>query len=208
MRNLILGLLAFVFVSGTVPGAMANDAPVTAMPTSHTPAEAEKPLPSFFPKSYDLGIYTLVVFGLMMLILYWFAWPHISAGLAAREATILNARDEAIKSQREVEELRAKLKAEYAQANEKIRAMMEEARRDAEALRAKEKEAGAKDAANERERAKREIESAKEQALQELYQTSIQLASLMSSKAIRREMSIDDHTRLLDDSLKEIQASV
>ena len=208
MRNLLIGLLAIVFALGIVPVALGDDPPEPVMPTSETPAQAERELPSFFPQSYDLGIYTLVVFGLMMLILYWFAWPHISAGLAAREATILNARDEAIKSQREVEELREKLKAEYAEAHDKIRAMMEEARRDAEALRAKEKEAGAKDAANERERANREIDSAKEQALQELYQRSIHLASLMSSKAIRRELSADDHARLLDESLKEIQASV
>ena len=208
MRNLLTGLLLLCFASGFVPSAFADEAVEVPLVTSETPAKAEQELPSFFPKSYDLGIYTLVVFGLMMLILYRFAWPHISAGLAAREANILNARDEAIKSQREVEELRAKLKAEYAQANEKIRGMMEEARRDAEALRAKEKEAGAKDAANERERAKREIDSAKEQALQELYQSSIKLASLMSSKAIRRELSAEDHARLLDESLKEIQASV
>ena len=208
MRNLLTGLLFLGLVVAFMPNAVAEEAVEAPLITTETPAGAEKELPSFFPKSYDLGIYTLVVFGLMMLILYWFAWPHISAGLAAREAAILNARDEAIKSQREVEELRAKLKAEYAEAHDKIRAMMEEARRDAEALRAKEKEAGAKDAANERDRAKREIDSAKEQALQELYQRSIQLASLMSSKAIRRELSHDDHARLLDESLKEIQANV
>jgi hypothetical protein len=44
-------------------------------------------------KRYDLGIYTLVVFGLLLLILNRFAWPHIAAGLQKREAAILGARE-------------------------------------------------------------------------------------------------------------------
>ena len=157
---------------------------------------------------YDLGIFTLIVFGLLCLILYKFAWPKISEGLAKREATITGARDEAVLARREAEEIRTKLQAEFAQAQDKIRGMMDDARRDAEVLRTKEREAGQKDAAAERERAKREIETAKDVALQELYQQSIKLAAMISSKAIRRQLTIDDQDRLLQESLLELTASV
>jgi len=157
---------------------------------------------------YDLGIYTLIVFGLLCLILYKFAWPKISQGLAAREAVITAARDEAVKVRHEAEEIRTKLQAEFAQANDKIRGLLEEARRDAEALRAKEREAGMKEAMAERERARREIENAKEVALQEIYQQSIKLASMMSSKAIRRQLTVDDQNRLLSESLAELNSTV
>jgi F-type H+-transporting ATPase subunit b len=155
---------------------------------------------------YDLGIFTLIVFGLLCAILYWFAWPKISEGLDRREAAITAARDEAIRVKREAEEIRAKLQSEFANAHGEIRAMMDEARRDAEVLRAKEREAGQKEAAAERERAKREIETAKDTALQEIYQRSIQLAALMSQKAIRRQMTVEDQNRLVEESLAELKA--
>ena len=155
---------------------------------------------------YDLGIFTLIVFGLLCAILYWFAWPKISEGLDRREAAITSARDEAIRVRHEAEEIRAKLQGEFANAHGQIRAMMDEARRDAEVLRAKEREAGQKEAATERDRAKREIEAAKDAALQEIYQRSVQLASLMSQKAIRRQMTVEDQNRLVEESLAELKA--
>ena len=159
-------------------------------------------------KRYDLGIYTLIVFGILLFVLNKFAWPHISAGLKKREAAIIGARDEAAKAKQEAEELRAKLQKDYAEAQDKIRAMLDEARRDSEALRATEREAGAKEAQAERDRARREIQTEKEAVLQELYQQAVQLASTMSAKTIRRSLGADDHRRLLDESLAEIRSTI
>ena len=159
-------------------------------------------------KRYDLGIYTLIVFGLLFWILAKFAWKPFNEGLAKREATIRSALDEAIKAKTDAETVQKNLKAEFAAASDKIRAMMDEARKDADLLRAKEREVGVKDAATERDRAKREIEIAKEQALQEIYQKSVEVASLMSSKAIRRNMTSADHSRLLDEALSDLKLSV
>ena len=155
---------------------------------------------------YDLGVFTLIVFGLLCAILYWFAWPKITEGLDRREKAISQARDEALRAKHEAEEERAKLQAEFAKAHGEIRAMMDEARRDAEVLRAKEREAGQKEAVAERDRAKREIETAKDAALQEIYQQSVQLASLMSQKAIRRQLTVEDQGRLVEESLAELKA--
>jgi len=184
---------------------------ITALPafaSDHPAGEKQDGLAFMDFKRYDLGIYTLIAFGLLTLILAKFAWPKISEGLAKREATITAARDDAIKARHDAEEIRTKLQAEFAQAHAKIRAMMDEARKDAEALRATEREAGQKDAAAERERAKKEIATAKDVALQEIYQTSIKLAAMISTKAIRRQLSINDQERLLQESLSELNAVV
>src|SRR5947209_7009735 len=154
---------------------------------------------------YDLGIYTLLVFGILFVILAKYAWGPFIEGLRKREEGLLAIRDEAVRTRQEAEGIRAKLQAEFAAANDKIRAMLEEARRDADDLRAKEREAGAKDAAAERDRAKREIDAAKDAALQEIYQQSVQLAALMSSKAIGRHMTPDDHSRLVEEALAELK---
>ena len=37
---------------------------------------------------YDLGIFTLIVFGLLCLVLTVFAWPKISVGLADRKSVV------------------------------------------------------------------------------------------------------------------------
>ena len=155
---------------------------------------------------YDLGIFTLIVFGLLCAVLYWFAWPKISEGLDRREAAITAARDEAIRVKREAEEIRAKLRAEFASAHGEIRAMMDEARRDAEVLRAKEREAGQREAAVEKERAHREVEAYRDATKQELHHYTIQLAALIASKSVRRQLTTDDQNRLLEESLAELKA--
>ena len=85
--------------------------------------------------------------------------------------------------------------------------MLDEARRDADALKVAERDAGTKDAQAERERAKREIENLKAGLSKEVYEQAVKLASLMAEKAIRRQVSIEDHRRLLDESLAELKSA-
>lgn len=212
MRSIIAALIAVAFL-GTSQLAFADAKPDAHAKNEPGKAEAQKadahadkdPIAFTGYKRWDLAVYTIVVFLLLFFILNKFAFPNIVKGLKAREDLIASAKDEAILAKKEAEEMRKKLQDEFAVANDKIRGLMEEARRDADALRAKERETGQKEAAAERERAKREIESAKDAALQEIYQKSVDLATLMSTKAIRRNMSADDHRRLVDESLADLK---
>ena len=170
-------------------------------------ADAGKTADPLQPDYVTMAV-TLVVFLALLGVLYAFAWGPILAGLRKREDGIFAARDEAVAVKREAEGLRAKLQAEYADAGDKIRAMMDEARRDADALKVVEREAGKKDAATELDRARREIAAERDAALQELRQESVKLAGLMASKAVRRSMTVEDHARLLTESLDELKAGV
>ncbi len=218
MRYAILAIVAAFGLFSARP-TLADENKMTAKSTevkadSHTTAgethagEKKGGLSFLALERYDLGIFTLIVFGLLCLILMRFAWPKISEGLAKREAAISGARDEAIQARKDSEDIREKLKGEFAVAQDKIRAMMDEARRDADALRVKEKEAGVAEATAERKRALADIETAKQQALAEIQQQAIQLASLMSTKAVRRSITADDHSRLLAESLDELKRTV
>jgi F-type H+-transporting ATPase subunit b len=200
-------------LSAAVAVVLASYASAAAAPAAEKEADhvaavghaIEKDGLSFLQlKRYDLGIYTLVAFGLMLWILNKFAWPKINEGLQKRELSIAGARDEAQKVLKDAEALRTTLKDDLQKAQDQVRAMLEEARRDADALRQKEKEAGVKDAQAERERAKREIDSAKDAALKEISQQAVDLAALMSAKAMGRQITTDDHRRLLDESLAEL----
>lgn len=218
MRYAILAIVAAFGLFSVARPALADENKMTAKSTvvkadadvgEKKDVEKKKDGLAFLAlERYDLGIFTLIVFGLLCLILMRFAWPKISEGLAKREAAISGARDEAIQARKDSEDIREKLKAEFAVAQDKIRAMMDEARRDADSLRIKEKEAGVAEATAERKRALADIETAKQQALAEIQQQAIQLASLMSTKAVRRSITADDHSRLLAESLDELKRTV
>lgn len=210
----VLALVVSVAFLTAGPGVQAHEEPTAhgeKKVEKHDAAAAgghEKDPTAFIdlPKRWDLTIYTIVVFLLLFAILYFFAWPNISAGLQKREEMLSAVKTAAEKAKREAEEVHAKLQAEFATANDKVRAMLEEARRDADALRVKEREIGQKEAATERDRAKREIASAKDAALQEIYQKAVELATLMSAKTVKKNLSADDHRALVDEALAELNA--
>jgi F-type H+-transporting ATPase subunit b len=185
-------------------GALVFAAPALAA-EGHGGGEEKGGL-SFAGLRYDLAIYTLIVFGLLVLILSKFAWPHIREGLEKRETNIRSALDEARQAQQAARAEFEKARAELARAALDARAIVEEARRDAEALKVSEREVGIKEAAAERERAKREIEAAKDAALKDIYDQAVKLAALMSEKALRRSVSTEDHRRLLDEALADLKS--
>ena len=156
-------------------------------------------------KRYDLGIYTLIVFGLLIFVLSKYAWPHIAAGLKKREAAIIGARDEAQKSLQEAQELRAKLQRDQAEAAERMRAEFERARKEAEAIIAQAREAAARQAAELKAQGERDIEAAKTEALAQIYREAVDLATTLSAKTLARNISADDHRRLMDDALTELK---
>lgn len=158
-------------------------------------------------KRYDLGIYTLLVFGLLYLFVQFVVWPKVAEGLKKREADIQGARDEAVKARDETAALRGQVQAQLDKAAKDAAEIVAEARRDAEAHRAAERDAAARDAAAERERAKREIEAARDAALSDIYQQAVDLATTLSAKTLARNISADDHRALLDESLAELKQS-
>jgi F-type H+-transporting ATPase subunit b len=156
---------------------------------------------------WDLGLYTLIVFGLLMLILSWKAWPQIRAGLEKRELTITSALDEARKDRAAAAELMAQAKKELDATAGKVKEMLDEARRDAEALKAAKTEEGAKEAQAERDRAKREVEQERAALTKDIQQQAVELAVLIATKALRQQVSVDQQARLLDESIAELKAN-
>ncbi len=57
----------------------------------------------------------------------------------------------------------------------------------------------------ERDRALRDLETAKDQALQELWRQTADLAAMVSSKVIRRNLTPEDHRRFVDEALADLR---
>jgi F-type H+-transporting ATPase subunit b len=163
----------------------------------------EKPsLVYWAPESF---IWTLLVFLLLLYVLGRFAWKPMLDALRKREETIRGAVEEAKVARAETERVRADFQAQMAKAYEEIPKLMEKARRDAEALAAEMRAKASADIQADRQRLRREVETARDQALVQLRTEAAQLATLISSKVLRRAVSADDHRRFVDEALAEMR---
>jgi F-type H+-transporting ATPase subunit b len=158
-------------------------------------------------KRWDLGIYTLIVFGLLMFVLSKYAWPHIKSGLEKREANILGALDQAKKDRADSEARLAEAKKQLTEAAQQAGAVLATARADAEALKAAKTEEGVKDAQAERDRAKRDTDAKMEAMKKELRQEVVELAALIAAKAIGQQVTLANQQALLDESIAELKTA-
>jgi F-type H+-transporting ATPase subunit b len=167
--------------------------------------EAKKPHErSIFEKALDLGIWTLVVFLLLLFIMNRYAWQPILRGLEHRERDIASAVETARKAKEEAAELERRLAEERQKGAEQVRQMMEDARRAADKVKEQRiAEAEAK-IQEDRERLQRENNIERDQIRKEGFTQLADLAALISAKAIRRELSPEVHRGLVDEALNEL----
>jgi len=166
-----------------------------------TKAEA----PNIFAPAIDLTIWTIIIFLLLLAVLYKFAWTPMMQGLQKREHDIHAAVDDARTAREEAQRLRDEIQAERNKIEDMRRDILQKAQADAQRLG---DEIAAKAKAEiqaERDRARHDMEVAHDQALQDLYEKTIDLAALVSAKAIRRQLTPDDHRRFMDEALAEIR---
>ncbi len=162
------------------------------------------------PFAGDIGnaLWTLVIFGVVVLILGKFAWGPILDALKGREDFIHDSLAKAKTEREEAQTLLDEYKQQVASAKEEATALVEEGRRDAEVLRQKiEGDARAESQAM-LERAKRELGLATESAIQELYAVSGKLATDVASRIIRKELNQAEHERLISESIEELKKTI
>lgn len=154
---------------------------------------------------WDLGLWTLVVFGLLFLVLRKMAWGPMLEGLKRREDNIRSAVVDAQQARDEAARLRNELQQEMDRAQDKVREIHDEARRLAQKNTEEMLVKARADIQGERERLRRDIDTARDQALQELWNQTAQLSTLVAAKAIRRQITPDDQRRLVDETLAELK---
>lgn len=151
------------------------------------------------------SIVTLVIFLTAVGVLGKFAWGPILGALQKREDFIRDSLTQAKKDRAEAE---ATLKA-YTDQLDKARgeatAIVEEGRRDAEVVRQRVQSEARTEADNMIARAKREIDLARDEAIKDLYNRTAEMATAVAARAIRKELTPEEHDRLLSQSLEEIK---
>jgi F-type H+-transporting ATPase subunit b len=165
------------------------------------------------PPRFDLMLWTVVIFVLLFLVLRFVKLPGASApawvmmleGLRNREKAINQAIEDARKAREDAEALKAQHRTELNKAKDEVRAIIEEGRRNAQQLADDLMTKTKNEVQAERERLRREMESARSQALRDLTGWAAQLATMISTKALGRQMNPDDHRRLVDEALGDMQ---
>jgi F-type H+-transporting ATPase subunit b len=156
-------------------------------------------------QEWPLGVWTVVVFLVLVVVLRKYAWGPMLEGLQRREQNIRETVEETQRAREEAQRLRGELQAEMDRAAEKVREIMDQARRDAQHATDDMLGKARVEIQKERERLHRDIHMARDQALQEIWTQTAQLATLISAKAIRRQLNSEDHRRLVDEAITELR---
>ena len=149
----------------------------------------------------DAAIWTAIIFVLLFLILWKYAWGPIAQGLAKREDNIANHIAEAEKRHQEAKELLAQYEERLANAAGEVREILEEARRDAEHTQSKIIAAARQEAQAEQNRGLAEIDIAKQQALKELSDAATNLAIDLAGEIVREKLNPHDHQALIQQAV-------
>lgn len=157
--------------------------------------------PSPLTVDFDLAIFTVLIFGILLAVLWKFAWGPISAALDLRERKISDNIAAAEQLNQEAKKLLAEYEARLNAAREEVRGILDEARRDAEHAGQEIVAKARADAQAETQRGKHEIETATAQALNELAKSSANLAVDLAGKIVGAKLTASDHARLIEESL-------
>ena len=181
---------------------------------SHTATAAAKDhggghTPNTNPLSFDpdLALFTGLVFFLLLLVLWKFAWGPILAGLAAREDGIAANIDQA---QQDAEAAAAKLQEYEAQltaAAEEARTIMAKAQVDAQAAADAIVAEATEAAQRQRDRAVADIETAKNVALGEVAEKSVDIALGLAGNIVRRQLTAEEHSELIRETLDKFPSN-
>jgi F-type H+-transporting ATPase subunit b len=152
----------------------------------------------------DLGIWTIVVFLLLLFVLRRFAWKPMMEGLENREKHIHDELASAQKANADAQALKAEFEKRMAEAQQEVRELIEQARKNGEQVKADMISQATAEIQAERARLIHELDNLRDQAQLELFQRSTQLATLVAAKAIKRQVNLDDQHRLVDDALADL----
>jgi len=153
-----------------------------------------------------LMVWTLIVFGVVLLVLYKFAYPHILGAVEAREQRI---RELLASAERDRVEARALLEQQK-QEHETLRGQAQEIFAEARASGERSREELLAQARRETEemlvRARRDIDAQTERALDSVRRDAVEIAIAAAEKLVRRTLDDEQNRRLVREFLGEVES--
>ena len=154
-----------------------------------------------------LMIWTLLLFGISMLVLWKLAFPRIAQALERRQHAIEESIDAADRTRKEADEILAEYRERLREARGQADQIIERSRKAAEAHERPAQEEALATREQLMEQTRRDIETETRRAVQEIRGEVAQLTVEATEKLTRKSLTEDDQRRLLEDALSELDFS-
>jgi F-type H+-transporting ATPase subunit b len=154
-----------------------------------------------------LMIWTLLLFGLSLYILWKLAFPRISEALDRRQHAIEESIDHAEQVRKDADDLLKEYQERLKEARQQAEQILERSRKTAE-TREREIQAQAQERREQMmEQTRKDIEAETRRAIQEIRREVADLTVLATEKVTRKVLDDDDQRRLVEDALSELDFS-
>ena len=152
-----------------------------------------------------LFIWTIVTFLVLFALLAKFAWRPLLQALESRQERIRKALEDAERARQELERLQQESAKIMQQARAEAESIVTQTRADAERLREELKHKAKDEADNILRNAQQQIQLQTRQAIQQIRHEVADIAVLLASKLLERNLVKEDNARLIDETLKQIE---
>lgn len=154
-----------------------------------------------------LMIWTLLLFGIAMWILWKLAFPRISDALDRRQHAIEESIDHAERIRRDADELLEEYRERLREARDQAQEIIDRARKSADA-RERDTLAEAQERREQlMEQTRRDIDSETRRAIQEIRREVADLTVRATEKVTRKVLNEEDQRRLIDEALVDLDFS-
>jgi F-type H+-transporting ATPase subunit b len=157
--------------------------------------------------SLGLMIWTLLAFGVTLYLLNKFAFPRIAEALDRRRLAIEESIDHAERTKREADELLEEYRGRLREAREQAEQIVVRARRASDSLQDDAKAAASKQREELLASTRRDIEAETRRALEEIRKEVANLTVVATEKVTRKSLTPEDHRRLIEEALGEVDFS-
>jgi F-type H+-transporting ATPase subunit b len=154
-----------------------------------------------------LMIWTLLAFGITLFILNKVAFPRIAEALDRRRKAIEDSIEHAEQAKREADELLEEYRARLREAREQAEDIAVRARKAADVLADESKAQAVEQREELMARTRRDIEAETRRALDEIRKEVANLTLIATEKVTRKSLTPDDHRRLIEEALGEVDFS-
>ena len=154
-----------------------------------------------------LMIWTLVTFGIVLLVLRRFAFGPIQQMIDERRRQITADLDAAEGARKEAQEALAEYRQQLAEARKEATKIVEDARRTSEEQRRQALEEIESEKSRQLERVRAEIQAEVRQSLQSIKQQIADLTVVATEKVLRTQLDEAEQKRLIDEALADADLS-
>jgi len=151
-----------------------------------------------------LMIWTLLAFGITMLVLKRFAFPKISAALEERAQRVAKNIEESERQRKEADELLAEYRERLREAREQADDIVARAKRAGETAKSEATDEGRAKRDELVAAARRDIEAETRRSLDQIRKEVASLTILATEKVARKTLTEDDQKRLVEEALGEV----